>query len=474
MAIESCDVLVLGAGMAGVAAAAKLLGHSSKPKVIVVEARNRVGGRLLNSSAADFPVPPGPFDMGGAWVTGLRGNPLLPLMKELGIEMRKEGKRAGDEGAGKADGEIGKHEDEGRASEGFLVPGFERIPGEEMERAEEAAGAYAERIRAEFGAPGRTLQEAWDMLRAKLEAEGSAPSDAATMLFRMSAELNEGGYLSQMASDGFEAIGEGEFGPEYVLVEGGFASVPQELAKARGVDVRLNEPVGEVIWGGEGAPDGVAFKTVGGKEYRAKAAIVTAPFPVLQSGSIAFNPPLPAAQRDSFSSLPTGTLTKLFLHFPRRFWPADVAEINLVPRDGARIRVPEHWMDAAAAGIASPGGDGAVLLAFTHGDVGLRCETETEAVVAESVAMFREAYGAQAVPDPVRWLPSTWKTDPFSLGAYSFSSVERPGPEVREPAGDRVWLAGEWTGEHHRGYVHGAMLEGERAAGEVLEQVLGK
>lgn len=105
-------------------------------------------------------------------------------------------------------------------------------------------------------------------------------------------------------------------------------------------------------------------------------------------------------------------------------------------------------------------------------------ERETDKVVAESVEVFRKLYGKDRVPEPTAFLGTRWLSDPYSLGAYSFNGVtasDETSRAVKVPIGGRLWLAGEYTNdEGHRGYVHGGLIEGRRAAGEIVaSRVLG-
>lgn len=164
--------------------------------------------------------------------------------------------------------------------------------------------------------------------------------------------------------------------------------------------------------------------------------------------------------------------------FPHAFWDKEASSIALVPAKGETLQVPEDWLVCSKIRLQGKGG-GEALLGFMTGAAGARMEQDVAGVAAESMAVFRKLYGTEKVPDPIHVLGSSWLLDRYSMGAYSFSGAgfdEKYAEAVKIPIEGKIWLAGEYTNsDGHRGYVHGGLLEGRRAAEELVAAgLLGK
>lgn len=160
-------------------------------RAVVLEARARIGGRLLTSLPDGLPCPPGPFDLGGAWLTGLDGNPLVPLCDELGVRMRSAGRAPQESDVVEA------------PSDAFYISTGERISQEDIDKAEDGLPRLYTRIRSEFSAPDRSLADAIALLRAKAEKEGD-PIDKFTFhLLESNTELNEGASTREASNQVF-------------------------------------------------------------------------------------------------------------------------------------------------------------------------------------------------------------------------------------------------------------------------------
>lgn len=414
-------VIVVGAGVAGLAAARDL--YRSGAEVIVLEARDRIGGRTTTIVREGFAL-----DLGASWIHGLDGNPVTELVNDAGLGLIETD----------VESSIGF---DAAAAEGLLDDAALARAGAQLDAAVEAG--YETEV-------DQPLQRVVDAA-----ASGASASEARLIRYLAASAIeNEyAGPLSELSAWWFDEAG--SYGGGDAMIEGGYAQVPEVLADE--LDVRLGAVVTAVSWG----DDGVLVQTAS-ESFEADAVIVTVPLGVLQSGAIAVDPPLPEAQQAAIAGLGMGVLNKVFMLFDEVFWDDSVDWIGIVPPDGF-----DPWVDWVTVGRAD---DVPVLLGFAAGDLGRSVDAMSdEQVVASALATLRSAY--PSAPEPVEVLVTRWGADEFARGSYSFAAVGSD-PEMRDDlaagVGGRLHLAGEATSREHPSTVHGALLSGRRAAENVL------
>lgn len=423
------DVIVIGAGMAGIACARELrqVGY----EVIVLEARERIGGRIL-TDRTQFGVP---VDLGAAWIHGVIGNPLTRMVADAGIRTART-------------------EWEWLA----IYAQQKRLSKAEFEAAQALNLKVWERLRTlRSGADARL---AIDGFLAQAEAEllaGVAPKIAQAVRWLDWCELSleyaiEPNQLSASAWDEDE-----EFGGDHVLLREGYGTLIEQLAAA--LDIRR----GQVVTHIEHGEDGALVRTRDGGVFESDALVCTLPLGVLKQGDVRFDPPLPAEHRGAIARLQMGTLDKVVLRYPQAFWPADRHVLGRSDaQDDARCEfynlMPLH--------------DQPVLVALTAGRFSHSLEGMAQGPAVSRVHGELQAMFGNAIPAPVAGHRTNWISDPFARGSYSvvaagasLEDYERLG----EAAGDCLFLAGEATAPDYPGTVHGAWLSGVRAAGQVAE-----
>jgi monoamine oxidase len=424
---EGADVVVIGAGVAGLACARALVDAGGK--VVVLEGRDRVGGRVWTSRA----WPDVPCDLGASWIQGTRGNPVADLAREWGI-----GTKATDLDEAtvyRADGSRQTERETAVLEEG-LVELFEAVEAV-REGTDDLSRALGPEIR-------RLLDEAELDARIRRDAEHRW---TALLEHELAADLDDLSLLHFDAGDGYPG--------DQVVVPGGYDQVPRRLAE--GLDVRLGETVVAVEHGAEG----VVVRTSKGA-HQGAYAVVTLPLGVLKAGTVSFDPALPARKFAAVQRLGMGLLDKLWLRFPRAFWaPRDSDLIGFVSaqRGAWPETVDFHHV------LGQP-----VLLSFQAGSVARAADgISDERLVASAMEWIRTAFGRDA-PDPVAFQRTRWAADPFSRGSYSYfakGSSPADADALAAPVG-RLHFAGEATSADHPATVHGAYASGLRAAAELM------
>ena len=277
-------IVVVGAGVAGLAAARAL--HDAGLRVRVLEARDRVGGRICTAGVGDAVV-----DLGAAWFHGVEGNPVADYARTrgLGLTLYEAG--------------VGVFVD---AALDRMLAGA--AAGAAFTGAREVLGGLATRLGPSGdAAAGPAVEDCVANLNAPA-AEARAVRFAAELALAVNAAPLDRLSLRGLLSEGPEELAGGDH-----VVDGGYRTVVDALS--RELDIALGTPVTRIAH----SSGGVAVEAAGGA-VDASHAIVTAPLGVLKAGSIAFDPALPPAKADAIGRLGHGTFEKVMLVFAERFW----------------------------------------------------------------------------------------------------------------------------------------------------------
>lgn len=412
---RAADVIVIGAGLAGLAAARTLTDRGYD--VIVLEARQRLGGRLFTDMTLGVP-----FEVGAGWIHGPDGNPITALARAVGAPTVVTD-----------DDALGVYGPDGRPYEDAEIVAAERALAQAYRRIDETLDRDV------------SLEEA---LRAHAPAVLADPlSDWMTSAFTEFDTGGPRGLLSALLFDEDEAYD----GADVILTRG-YDRLLEPVA--RGLDLRLDAPVRQVTWrageGGEVRTDS--------ERYAAQVIVCTVPLGVLQSGAVAFDPPLPSAHAGRLARQRMGHVTKIALEFDAPFWSLEQHYVGIVTRPLGRWN---YWLNYRAFSAAN------ILLGLSVGGYAARAEALDEAAMtADAMAALAQAFGP-GLPAPRRVRQTRWSRDPFSLGAYSYTPVGGRIDDFdgwADPVGGVLVFAGEHTSFAGHGTTHGAWGTGLRAA----------
>jgi monoamine oxidase len=427
-------IIVIGAGLAGLSAA-RALAERGRP-VVVLEARQRIGGRCWTEDGVD---------LGAHWIHGTEGNPLTTLARELGLSTAFVGGDSSYTGGW-------EHLD-------LRGPGGVPLPFDDKQ----ASILLMDEVRDELEAERRAIagDGAMDVpLEAAVKAAVERvvarhpPSAAVEALLRWHVALLSrddwaagGSDLSLLHwDDGYEVYGYGDS----VFTEG-VGALAARLAA--GLDVRPAHVVSRIAYG----PDGVLVETSRGV-FEGSAAIVTLPLGVLKAGDVAFDPPLPERKRRAIERLGMGSLCKVVVRFEAPFWPASQYVFGCCTGniDRRPTCVLNLWKTHRIP----------ALVLLIGGDAGRRIEDfENDRARDWAVAVLGEMFGD--VPPPVSVRVTRWHNDPYARGAYSFVAVRASAEDfdaLAAPVGDRLLFAGEATVRAHWACMHSAYVSGLREA----------
>jgi monoamine oxidase len=414
---EAGTVIVIGAGVAGLSAAVRLKARGHR--VIVVEARDRIGGRVWTDRSLGSPV-----DLGASWIHGERGNPLTRLARDHEIEtVSTEG---GDE--------LVWDEDGTRFTAAELAAAYEAHEAI-VETAEESAEDLDEDV---------SLADAFEE---ELDAEGK---EERLIRYLWSSAI-EGDFAEDLSRVSLAAFAEsGAFPGGDRIFPDGYHQIVEVLAD--GLDIRTEFIVERI----RHDDDGVIVE--GEEELRGSHAVVAVPLGVLASGAIEFSPRLAARKRAAIRRMKMGSVCKVALRFDRPTWP-DATFLGYASRRQGEF--PAFFNFGEHTG-------GPVLVGYVAGQFARALEALPDREVQDR-AMRVLTTMVPDIGEPRGMVVTRWGQDPYAHGAYSTIPVGTDLDDyaaLAAPVG-RLAFAGEATYRAHPATVHGAYLSGIAAANQI-------
>lgn len=410
-------IIVVGAGLSGLAAAKKLHPHH---EVLVLEARDRIGGRTWTDKLGGLST-----DMGASWIHGAnRKNPILKLAQEYQLELQESDY---DSVSTYRNGQRVKE-----FSSRQLAAFFSRFHS-----AAEASNHNLAQVLVDTSSSQEKLPADWRRLLSTVSIEHEFATDLENLSF---ASIDEGLDMK---------------GPD-MLIKSGYQNIANELSQ--GLDIRLNTVVTKINFQGKTVT--VETET---ERFEAHRVVLSVPLGVLKSQQIQFTPELPQRIARAIDELEMGTLNKIWMKFPKVFWPENS---DLLRRLGDDHRNFPEWVNAY-----SLTGE-AVLLGFNAGSHAQKLEKLSDTEMTEqAMRALRDMFGPD-VPEPEAVKITRWSSDKFSRGSYSylpFGVSSKARSAFHRAIDQKVFFAGEHSSVHFPSTTHGAYLSGIRAADSILK-----
>ncbi len=414
--LQDVDVVIVGAGAAGIAAARRLT--AAKRSVAVFEATNRVGGRCVTDKSF-FGTP---FDLGAHWIHNPEANPLMAQGAPAGLDVyaapRGQTLRVG--GRGALDGEM----------ETYL-----------------AGLVRAQRAIHELG-----------KLKADVPAVRLLPGDLGN--WRGTIEFMLGPYALGKSLANVSAFDLARAVPRESdsFCRQGYGTLLASFAA--GLPIKLSTPVTMIYWGGKA----LIVETDKG-DLRPRAVILTVSTNMLNADKIEFIPPLPKRPLDAASKLALGSLDHIALDMPGN-------PLGLLRDD----QVFEQTHDERSAALLANVSGTSLHMIDVAGGFGHDLSEQGEPAMIDFAGEWLSSlFGSSARRAIKRAHATRWNAEPWAQGAMSAAA---PGDAdarktLLEPVGERIWFAGEALHETQWGTVNGAWESGERVAETVLRAIGG-
>ncbi|KAG6507947.1 hypothetical protein ZIOFF_033302 [Zingiber officinale] len=478
------NVIIVGAGLAGLAAARQLMSFGFK--VVVLEGRKRCGGRVYTKrmeGANKFAAA----DLGGSVLTGTLGNPLGIIAKQLGSTLHKVRDKCP------------LYRPDGMPVDPDLDTKVENAFNKLLDKSSQLRQSMGEvAMDVSLGAALETFRQVY----------GDAVTEAEMNLFNWhlaNLEYANAGLLSKLSLAFWDQDDPYDMGGDHCFLPGGNGRLVHALADS--VPIIYEKTVHTIRYSGDGVQ-----AISGSQVYEGDMILCTVPLGVLKNGSIKFVPELPQRKLDGIKRLGFGLLNKVAMLFPHVFWNTDIDTFGHLSNDQSRRG--EFFLFYSYATVAG----GPLLIALVAGEAALNFETmpPTDAVTlvlqilrawaeipfsikdigipsSAKVALTHhfgtlgsaspmagtncwksdfyscifEPQGIE-VPDPLQSVCTRWGTDSFSLGSYSHVGVGASGDDydiMAESVGDgRLFFAGEATTRRYPATMHGAFISGMREA----------
>ena len=431
--MQKADVLIIGAGMAGVAAA-HALKDSGLTTIVLEGSSERIGGRIWSSTKwSDCTI-----DLGASWLTHELINPLTDIVIANGIEVADS--ELLDFSLRTANGRVLS-----QAEIADLFVHFLAIYGEVKLNAQK----YREEGRKDVAA-----SEEFDRIlhARKLDRE---VEDGVRYLMNFAIEEPNASGLKDLSLYNWD--------DDYVFVQMALGVFPKGYKQlidlfADGVDIRMDHVVDRVAY----TDDDVTVSTTKHGDFQAAQAIIAVPHAILHHKDIQFSPDLPAWKKQSIENIRPGLSDKFYFRFPHVFWDQDRNLVNRIDDTGQGRW--STWINYYKY-TQKP-----VIFAFNRDEYALQLEQMTdEQILAEAMPILRKAYPQARVPEPEAIQRSHWGTSPLSRGTLThippgshsadYTNIGKPWRSLR--------FAGDSTVAEFPGLAMAAYMSGVREASRV-------
>ncbi|KAK7243414.1 hypothetical protein RIF29_38209 [Crotalaria pallida] len=429
---SSSSVIIIGAGISGIAAA-KVLAENGVEDILILEASDRIGGRIQKERFGGVSV-----ELGAGWIAGVGGaesNPIWKLAAESGLRTF--------------------FSDYSNARYNIYDRRGKIFP----------SGIVADSYKKAVDSAIQTLRES-----NKNNNNGDSDSKALTpMELAIDFMLHDFEMAEVEPISTYLDFGEREFmvaderGYDYLLYKMAEEFLLTSEGRILDTRLKLNKVVREL----QHSRNGVTVKTEDGCVYKANYVILSVSIGVLQSDLLSFNPPLPRWKMEVIEKCDVMVYTKIFLKFPYKFWQCGPGkEFFIYAHD--RRGYYTFWQHMENA---YPGSN--ILVVTLTNEESKRVEAQSDKeTLREAMVVLRDMFGPN-IPEAIDILVPRWWNNRFQRGSYSNYPII-PNLEdfhnIKAPVG-HIFFTGEHTSERYNGYVHGGYLSGIDTSKALLEEM---
>ncbi len=404
-------VLVVGAGIAGLAAAKELKNKGAE--VVVLEAQDRIGGRLWTDHSLGLA-----FEIGAGWIHRPQGNPITELASQVSAETFVTD-----------DDSLIVYDVNGNP-----------IQDSELDQLDTEYDAILESIDENIEDINISLSDAF---------QSANPTAFREDLFQWAlttfTEFDTGGPIENLSAYYFDE--DKEFSGADVILPNGFDAILNPLTK--NLNIKLSHVVQEIAYD----DSGVSIITDQGT-FTGDHAVITLPLGVLKKRTVTFSPGLSDSIESLIDKIPMGNITKVALGFKEAFWPVNTQYFGYMSKVKGQF---PYFLNVRTFSNVN------ALVGLCFGNYASVVEQKTEDEIKEEVTGILRIMFGNSVPEPSAIIVTRWSTDIHTLGAYSYTGVGNVPDDfnkLAEPVNNRLFFAGEHTTFDYHGTIHGAYLSG--------------
>ncbi|CAL9230178.1 unnamed protein product [Arabidopsis halleri] len=434
--MSTSSVIIIGAGISGISAA-KVLVENGVEDVLILEATDRIGGRIQKQNFGDVPV-----ELGAGWIAGVGGkesNPVWELASRFSLRTCFSDYTNARFNIYDRSGKIFPT---GIAADSYKKAVDSAILKLKSLEADQCSGQVAEEAPS---SPKTPIELAIDFILHDFEMAEVEP---------ISTYVDFGEREFLVADQrGYECL-------LYKMAEEFLFTSHGNILDNR---LKLNQVVREV----QQSRNGVVVKTEDGSVFEANYVIVSASIGVLQSDLLSFQPLLPRWKTEAIQKCDVMVYTKIFLKFPQCFWPCGPGQEFFIYAHEQRgyFTFWQHMENAY------PGSN--ILVVTLTNEQSKRVEAQSDQeTMKEAMSVLRDMFGS-TIPYATDILVPRWWNNRFQRGSYSnypMISDNQLLQNIKAPVG-RIFFTGEHTSEKFSGYVHGGYLAGIDTSKSLLEEM---
>ncbi|XP_059429789.1 polyamine oxidase 1 [Corylus avellana] len=433
------SVIVIGAGVSGISAA-KVLAENGVEDLVILEASDRIGGRIRKEDFGGVSV-----ELGAGWIAGVGGkesNPVWELANQSGLRTCFSDYSNARYNIYDSNGKI--------FPSGVAADSYKKAVDSAIEKLSQEANRGGG-----GGGCGDSTEPA---------SMPKTPIELAIDFILHDFEMAEVEPISTYVD-----FGEREFlvadqrGYEYLLYKMAqdFLFTPE--GKILDSRLKLNKVVRKL----QHSRNGVTVITEDGCHYEANYVVLSVSIGVLQSDLISFRPPLPRWKTEAIETCDVMVYTKIFLKFPHKFWPCGPGKEFFIYAHERRgyYTFWQHMENAFP-------GSNILVVTLTNGE-SKRVEAQSdEETLKEAMGVLRDMFGPN-IPNATDILVPRWWNNRFQRGSYSnypIISNLQVVQNIKAPVG-RIFFTGEHTSERFSGYVHGGYLAGIDTGKALVDEI---
>ncbi|KAK9015489.1 hypothetical protein V6N11_006594 [Hibiscus sabdariffa] len=444
-------VIIIGAGVSGISAA-KVLAENGIADLLILEASDRIGGRIRKESFGGVSV-----ELGAGWIAGVGGkapNPVWEIAAKFGLRSCF---------SDYSNARYNIYDQSGKIfPSGIAADSYKKAVDSAIQRLRDQESNCVEDVPDGTESPLTPIELAIDFILHDFEMAGKLFHSCFSLFgFQEKSKVEP---ISTYVDFGErEYLVADERGYEYLLYKMAEDFLFTSEEKILDNRLKLNKVVREL----QHSRNGVTVKTEDGCIYEASYVVLSASIGVLQSDLICFRPPLPRWKTEAIEKCDVMIYTKVFLKFPYKFWPCGPDKEFFIYAHERRGYYT-FWQQMENAYPSS----NILVVTLTNGE-SKRVEAQPdEETLKEAMGVLRDMFGSE-IPTATDILVPRWWNNRFQRGSYSnypIISNNQVVNDIKAPVG-RIFFTGEHTSERFNGYVHGGYLAGIDTSKALLEEM---